>query len=244
MGNLPTSIIPATVDAAFDKALSESGLILQGFLGNASIGSLLNSASIDPSGNINVVGINLSGAITWTINDGPYIQSLASGGINLNSNFVQGPLYTTFEFVSPYTSLPSLSSGAFAFAMDYNTSTVHTVWSQGGVTTVMQLNTTGAWTLLYADGSGTPGLTATSNYPSGRLALSTGGSAIVVTCSAVTTANCIVTIVPEQVDTAAPCWACVNSGTGGTFTVTTYSNVGIATPPAATWKFKYVVNNT
>ncbi len=100
----------------------------------------------------------------------------------------------------------------------------------------------GTVVLPYNDGSGSPGTTATSNTPSGRLALSTGGNNIVVTCAAITNANCIVEIIPEQIDGTAPLWSCVNNGSS-TFTVTLSSVAGAATAPGATWKFKYVVLN-
>ncbi len=43
MGNLPTILSPSQVDAAFDAALSHTGLLPSGWMGSSSIGAILNA---------------------------------------------------------------------------------------------------------------------------------------------------------------------------------------------------------
>ena len=89
------------------------------------------------------------------------------------------------------------------------------------------------------DSSGTPGA-ATINKASGRSTLASGtGSAGIEIANNTITASSKVFISPQGIDTTAPLFTAVCGASK--FTVTTYSNAGVATNLGANWTFDWFV---
>lgn len=88
------------------------------------------------------------------------------------------------------------------------------------------------------DSTASPGAANAGTFPMGKAAIAAAAGSVVITTSAVRALSSVF-ITPIDMDTT--CLLHKVTSADGTFTVTTYSNAGVAANCAATWKFNWVV---